>query len=63
MSKELKEVGVDHALADFMPPLTPVQNCDAAFPLIPGMAELRYQLLVRRGQAWGTGKQQFQHAT
>lgn len=56
MTKEKKEVGVEPAAAEFCPPITPVRNCGDGFPLAPEMAELRYRLMVRRGQAWGNKK-------
>lgn len=56
MMKDKKEVGVEPASAEFYPPVLPFQNCEEGYPLAPEMAELRYQLLVRRGQAWGNAK-------
>lgn len=58
MTREKKEADViPAARPEFCPPtVAPVQNCDFNFPLAPEMAELRYQLMVRRGMAWGNGK-------
>ena len=61
MMKEKKEVGVEPAAAEFCPPVMPVHNTDSSFPLAPEMAELRYRLMVRRGQAWGNVKR-MEHA-
>jgi hypothetical protein len=61
MIKDEKGVGVEPASAEFCPPITPIQNCDDAFPLAPEMAELRYRLMVRRGQAWANPKR-LEHA-
>lgn len=61
MTKEKKEVGVEPAAAEFCPAVTPVRTADTTFPLAPEMAELRYRLMVRRGQAWGNGKK-LEHA-
>lgn len=56
MMKDKKGVGIDPASAELCPPVTPMQNADDGFPLAPEMAELRYRLMVRRGQAWDNSK-------
>ena len=61
MTKDKTEVGGNPPAADFIPAVLPVQNCDGNFPMAPEMAELRYRLMVRRGQAWGNGKK-LEHA-